>query len=183
MSPLREQQLRLLRELEQWYAAEKVKVQSHGGQRNGDVLDAEQLDNIYHAKRQEIAQVCEQVELIAPGIGRAFPYAEYTTRADARVRPTHAAMHGFVALRSWPGWRIIRPGNGWGCRCGLVFRTKRQAIQRGWMAADGTPLFEVRWPNAESKANFDAGRFPDEGWHGPKFVAADAESLKVKRSS
>ncbi len=119
----------------------------------------------------DVTQTSQQLELADPRIGLNFPYAEYRSREDPRVRPTHAAMDGFIALRSWQGWSRARPKNGYNCRCVLRFYAKFEAIQKGWMDSNGRPQFETRWPNAESRTNWAAELFPDKGWHGPKFVA------------
>lgn len=135
----------------------------------------------------EIVQVSEQIELARPEIGDFFPFVEYLTRDDSRVRPTHSQMQGFVGLRAWDGWKIIRPKNGWNCRCRLVYRTRQQAIARGWMTQMGHPKFTVLWPSPAARLSYEHGRafasakrwsdvpkpyryqiFPDPGWHGPK---------------
>lgn len=64
---------------------------------------------------KEIQQVSEQVELAVPEIGQQFPFVLYNTREDRRVRPTHAAMQGFIAARTWGGWPKVRPPNGYRC--------------------------------------------------------------------
>lgn len=130
----------------------------------------------------DITQTSQQLELANPEISINFPYAEYRSREDARVRPTHAAMDGFIALRSWQGWSRARPKNGYNCRCVLRFYARFEAIAKGWMTAKGKPKFKTRWPqpiNLSGKAarfanpvtNWERGDFPDKGWHGPKFVA------------
>jgi hypothetical protein len=58
------------------------------------------------------------------------------------------------------------------CRCLLRFYAVFEAKLKGWLNADGSPKFIVRWPNAASRANWNDGSFPDKGWHGPKFVAS-----------
>jgi SPP1 gp7 family putative phage head morphogenesis protein len=111
----------------------------------------------------EISNVSEQVALSVPEVGASFPFGEYLTRDDRRVRPTHKAMYGFVASRTDPIWSIIRPPNGFNCRCYVRWIA--------WPEARKRRLNGLRWPNATSKANFDQQIFPDEGWRGPKIVA------------
>jgi hypothetical protein len=139
------------------------------------------LDRFLRDARGEVQAVSEQVQLAVPTISDAFPFAEYRTREDRHVRPTHAAMDGFVAHRSWPGWTVIRPRCGWNCRCNLRFFAEFEAIAKGWMTADGSragkPLFIVKWPSDEARQNYESGVFPDEDWKGPKawsFPAAAA---------
>lgn len=119
----------------------------------------------------EIANVSEQVQLSVPEIGDQFPFAVYHTRDDRRVRPTHAAMDGFIAARSWRGWEKVRPKCGYNCRCYLVFVSWHEAVKRGWIKNDKLQ-FETKWPNSAAKRNFNMGVFPDKNWQGPKYWAA-----------
>lgn len=129
------------------------------------------LEMLYRNVLGQVINDAEQIELSNEHVGTHFPYAEYLTRHDPRVRHTHNLMHGFVALRSWEGWSIIRPKNGFNCRCYLIYRTWSQAVDRGWADAPGKPKWEVKWPSAAAKANYESGVFPDPGWHGPKLLS------------
>src|SRR3972149_4502511 len=40
----------------------------------------------------------------APEVAEAFPFFQYHTVGDDRVRPAHAAMDGFIARRDDPVW-------------------------------------------------------------------------------
>ena len=51
-----------------------------------------------------------------------FPYWEYKTAGDGRVREEHAVLDGLVLLHSDPLWDKIYPPNGWNCRCYVVPR-------------------------------------------------------------
>ena len=51
-----------------------------------------------------------------------FPYWEYKTVGDDKVREEHAALDGLVLLHSDPLWNEIYPPNGWNCRCYVVPR-------------------------------------------------------------
>lgn len=116
----------------------------------------------------DVAETSQQVVLSDPEIGPKLPYAQYFTRDDRRVRPNHFWMYGFVALRSWDGWKIIRPKTGWSCRCFTIFRSLGYAIEQGWAYKNGRPRWEAKWPNAQSKRNYERKVFPDPGWRGPK---------------
>lgn len=70
------------------------------------VLTAESASN-YH-------RLMKQVKL--------FPYWEYKTVEDDKVRPEHAALHGVILHASDPRWNKIFPPNGWKCRCYVVPR-------------------------------------------------------------
>lgn len=127
------------------------------------------LDMRRRDAHNEIAHTAEQIQLAHPDIGGHFPWVSYQTREDARVRPSHAAMLGFVALRSWRGWPFAVPPCSWNCRCFLIFHTLREAIAKGWAHRDGSPRWELRWPNDLARRNWEAGAFPE--WKTPRYWA------------
>lgn len=46
-----------------------------------------------------------------------FPYWEYLTVADGKVREQHRRLHGVILPYNDPLWDKIYPPNGWNCRC------------------------------------------------------------------
>lgn len=54
-----------------------------------------------------------------------FPYWEYRTHGDDRVRPSHVELNGKVLPAGHPVWQKIFPPNDWGCRCIVVPRLAR----------------------------------------------------------
>lgn len=46
-----------------------------------------------------------------------YPYWQYLTANDARVRDAHRALHGKVFKHDDAVWDTIYPPNGWNCRC------------------------------------------------------------------
>lgn len=50
----------------------------------------------------------------------AFPYLQYDTVGDDRVREKHADLDGLVRPIDDPIWDVIYPPNGWGCRCDVT---------------------------------------------------------------
>lgn len=167
---------------EQVTSAAREYVERRAKAFRGD-LDAFPLGMLNRQKRDaagEIANVSEQVQLSNPEIGSQFPFVSYFSRDDWRVRPSHMAMHGFVAARDWSGWPIIRPRAGFNCRCYLRFWSRFESLDRGYLALDGTPRFRVRWPNTAAQTNYASGKFPDAGWHGPKFWAGLTELPDIR---
>ncbi len=57
---------------------------------------------------------------------RLFPYWEYRTVGDDKVREEHAALNGLILPANDPRWRKIYPPNGWGCRCYVVPRMRHE---------------------------------------------------------
>ena len=45
---------------------------------------------------------------------------QYRTMRDAKVRPTHADLHGVTLPMNDPFWEEFYPPNGWNCRCTVV---------------------------------------------------------------
>lgn len=58
---------------------------------------------------------------------KIFPYWEYTTARDERVREAHRLLDGVTLPWNDPRWKKIYPPNGWRCRCIVVGRTRNQA--------------------------------------------------------
>jgi SPP1 gp7 family putative phage head morphogenesis protein len=55
---------------------------------------------------------------------KTFPYWEYKTVGDDKVRPSHRALEGLILPANDPRWDRIYPPNGWNCRCYVVPRTR-----------------------------------------------------------
>ncbi len=51
-----------------------------------------------------------------------FPYWEYKTAGDSKVREEHAALDGLILKHDDKLWEKIYPPNGWNCRCYVVPR-------------------------------------------------------------
>lgn len=49
-----------------------------------------------------------------------FPWWQYQTMEDGKVRPDHAALNGIVLPASSPFWRDHYPPWDWGCRCEVI---------------------------------------------------------------
>jgi len=171
--PLIEQQATIVAQIEQEFAEKRAAAIRN----DPEAIPLYRLEMLYRNTIGEVLNVSEQVELSTPEINDAFPYSEYKSRDDFRVRSTHRAMHGFIALREGEGLRvleIVRPKNGYNCRCYLVHRAWFEAVDRGWAKAIGKPKWELKWPNSAARHNFENGLFPDPGWDRKKFVASAA---------
>jgi hypothetical protein len=121
-------------------------------------------NSIYH--------VAQQATLHDAAVGSRFTHVMYRTRRDNRVRDEpgkrHRTMEGFIAPRSDPIWKKIRPLNGHGCRCTLEFILDIEAARFGLGA-------KRHWPNEEAKHYYQVGEFPDNGFQGPKFWIGGAK--------
>lgn len=56
-----------------------------------------------------------------------FPYWEYVTMNDGKVREEHLKLHGLVLLATDQIWDKIWPPNGWNCRCRVKPLMKHEA--------------------------------------------------------
>ena len=57
---------------------------------------------------------------------KAFPYWQYKTMGDGRVRPAHAELNGRILPAGHPLWQRIFPPWDWGCRCMVIPRSRRE---------------------------------------------------------
>ena len=154
--------------------AEKTFVQEKAEaiKRNPKGLPLYRLEAVYRNTLATIVATSDQAQLADPDVGNAFPYFQYNTREDGRVRPTHRAMDGFVALRQGEGLDIMRhvlPPAGFSCRCFAMYFGWSQAVRKGWAKAKGEPKWEFKWPSKKARMNYEAGLFPE--WSEPRFVA------------
>jgi SPP1 gp7 family putative phage head morphogenesis protein len=67
------------------------------------------VQTAYNAGRYDLYTASE--------VADAFPYFQYHTVGDDRVRPSHAQMDGYLARRDAPVWDLWWPPNGFNCRC------------------------------------------------------------------
>lgn len=83
-----------------------------------------------------------------------FPYWEYKTVGDDKVRPEHAKLAGVILLAIDPRWLKIWPPNGWKCRCYVVPRMAHEVkdIDMYAMQARVDAYFETaEWKMNESQ--------------------------------
>lgn len=63
------------------------------------------------------------------------PWLLYDAVDDARTRPEHAALDGFVAQADDPVWNTIAPPSGFNCRCGLLQLDDEELADLGYQPA------------------------------------------------
>ena len=71
------------------------------------------------------------------GKTKLFPYWEYKTAGDDKVRPEHAELDGLVLPANDPRWDKIFPPNGWKCRCYVVPRMAHEVAGMDMEAEQG----------------------------------------------
>jgi len=110
-------------------------------------------------------------QLKSKEVTEALPFWRSVTMGDSRVRPTHRAMHGFIARHDDPVWREWYPPAGFRCRCVVVALTRRQAAESG---QDLSKPGRQRLPKIDGRPVK-----PDEGFGGlPPQKIAQIRSLE-----
>lgn len=81
---------------------------------------------------------------------RVFPYWEYRTAGDDRVREEHTALDGLTLRHDDPLWDQIYPPNGWKCRCYVVPRMAHEVevSERSQHEKAGRYMATTDWKNA-----------------------------------
>ena len=83
-----------------------------GGDMKAARAKAEHTLRIHGFQAYAVARHQQQME-----VASRFPYWQYETVGDARVRPGHAALDGKVLRADDPWWKTHYPPWDWGCRC------------------------------------------------------------------
>lgn len=95
---------------------------------------------------------------------RAFPFLEYVTVDDGRVRPQHHAWHGTILPVDDPWWDTHYPPNGWGCRCLPKPVSRGQAERRGLQVTKPQAFPKRQWINKRTGEIQMIERGIDPGW-------------------
>jgi SPP1 gp7 family putative phage head morphogenesis protein len=61
---------------------------------------------------------------------REYPFLQYQTIKDDRVRPEHAVLDGKIFDIADTSWQPLYPPNGWNCRCEMIQLSKGEAKQK-----------------------------------------------------
>lgn len=83
---------------------------------------ANYLENVYRTSTATSYQAGRLSAMQDPDVVEAFPYWEYVTVGDDRVRDSHAALHGKVWRANDPEALAHYPPNGYQCRCSAIPR-------------------------------------------------------------
>jgi len=82
---------------------------------------------------------------------KRYPYLQYITRDDNKVRQEHQEFNGLVLPVSHSFWNTNFPVNGFNCRCTVRQLTKKQAEKIGITKKKNIETYS-------SKFNFNAGK-------------------------
>ena len=117
-----------------------------GGDMKAARAKAEFTLRIHGAQAYAVARHQEQMSVV----GR-FPYWQYETVGDSRVRPGHAALDGKVLRADDPWWNTHYPPWDWGCRCIVHALDEEDALDIG--VTDGK---QMPTPGRSESFTFDA---------------------------
>ncbi|MBR3571669.1 MAG: DUF935 family protein, partial [Bacteroidales bacterium] len=85
---------------------------------------------------------------------RLFPYWQYKTVGDDKVREEHAALDGLILRHDDPLWDRIYPPNGWHCRCSVVPRMQHEVegiTEESQHQRAAKYMETADWKNAEAQ--------------------------------
>lgn len=80
-------------------------------------LKSHHLETVFRTNVNSALNLGREHQMLDKDVRDALPYWRYSAILDSRVRPNHAALHGFIARFDDPVWNVIAPPNGFNCRC------------------------------------------------------------------
>jgi SPP1 gp7 family putative phage head morphogenesis protein len=69
-----------------------------------------------------------------------FPFLQYSTIKDSRVRPDHKEQDGIIKRVDDPFWNTWYPPNDWNCRC-IVIQLEKATVTKGTFPENDNPVF------------------------------------------
>jgi SPP1 gp7 family putative phage head morphogenesis protein len=100
---------------------------------------------------------------------KLFPYWEYVTAGDDRVREEHRKLAGIILPVNDPRWKKIFPPNGWNCRCYIVPRMAGEVTQA--KIEESRRIVDEYFGSPEWKKNKAQGFAVNKGMAGEIFSA------------
>ena len=71
---------------------------------------------------------------------KTFPFLQYSTVKDSRVRPDHQEVDGVIRHVDDPFWNTWFPPNDWNCRC-IVTQLEDATVTKGTLPVNDSPIF------------------------------------------
>lgn len=116
-----------------------------GGDMKAARARAEFQLRIHGAQAYAVARHQQQMSVV-----QDFPYWQYETVGDGKVRPGHAALDGKVLRADDPWWKTHYPPWEWGCRCQVNALDEEDAKEIGI-----TPRGQMPTPQHSESYAFD----------------------------
>jgi len=101
-------------------------------------------------------------------LGNFFPYWQYITMDDGKVRDSHLAMHGRVYHKDDPIWKTWYPPNGHHCRCDVEALDVDDLKEQGINVFDSTTHPAIYVPDKGWQRNIALSTTQFEKWIGKK---------------
>lgn len=148
-------------------------------------VSAPHMETVFRTNLASAAGAGRWKQYHDPDVADLIVAYRYANPVSHRSRPCHAAMNGFVAVKSDPIWPIIWTPCGFNCRCHIRDVHRGEAIKRGILDAEGNVLAPRIYASdlQEQVATAAMGggtvvidgelhQFPDEGFRGNALIAA-----------
>jgi SPP1 gp7 family putative phage head morphogenesis protein len=87
------------------------------------------LDTAFNTAMQKAYSLGRYEQMQDQATKNVFPFWQYWTVGDDRVRPEHAVLDQFTARADDPVWMKIYPPNGFNCRCSVVPVMEAEALK------------------------------------------------------
>jgi SPP1 gp7 family putative phage head morphogenesis protein len=131
----------------------------------GTDLTAARLETVYRTNLNR-AQTQGRLDICRDDTVKAFvPVMQFRATKDKRTRPTHKAMHGYVATVEQIDNQGIPAPLGFNCRCSWAPVSLFTAVSNGWATEDGRPNYDgIRKHNGQRQRLIDSGAVPDPGF-------------------
>lgn len=92
-------------------------------------LNAFTLDTAFNTAMQRAYSLGRYEQMSDETTKGVFPFWQYWTVGDDRVRPEHRVIDQFTARADDPVWMKIYPPNGFNCRCSVVPVMENEALK------------------------------------------------------
>jgi SPP1 gp7 family putative phage head morphogenesis protein len=92
-------------------------------------LNSFTLDTAFNTAMQRAYSLGRYEQMSDAATKNVFPFWQYWTVGDDRVRPEHAVLDQFTARADDPVWMKIYPPNGFNCRCSVVPVMEAEALK------------------------------------------------------
>lgn len=142
----------------------------------GKKLTPRRLKTIFETNMQAAYSAGRYEEQLANAEFR--PYWERIGVMDSHIRPSHAALHGYIARYDDPVWQFMYPPDGYGCRCRIRARTQADVdrlkvtvqhseiieVEQAWGPNDSRRVSAIQWNGELYTPDAGFGHNPGQGY-------------------
>ncbi|PLY35995.1 phage head morphogenesis protein [Pectobacterium carotovorum] len=142
----------------------------------GKKLTPRRLKTIFETNMQVAYNAGRYEEQLANAEFR--PYFERIGVMDSHIRPSHAALHGYIARYDDPVWQFMYPPDGYGCRCRVRARSQSDIdrlkatvqhseiveVEQAWGPDDSRTVQAIKWHGQLYTPDAGFGHNPGQGY-------------------